>query len=71
MPWADTIMEEFKKSGIPVYAELSTGYFEAVEIKMMMSLLKTFDNPYQDIPLAALLRSPLINMTESELAIIR
>ncbi|MCR6110867.1 helicase-exonuclease AddAB subunit AddA [Bacillus sp. A301a_S52] len=71
MPWADTIMEEFKKSGIPVYAELSTGYFEAVEIKMMMALLKTIDNPYQDIPLAAILRSPLVNMTESELAVIR
>src|SRR5690606_7340920 len=55
MPWAETIMEEFKELGIPVYAELSTGYFEATEVSVMMSLLKVIDNPYQDIPLVSVL----------------
>src|SRR5699024_4180235 len=45
-----TIMEQFKKSGIPVYAELKTGYFEAMEIQIMLNYLKVIDNPYQDIP---------------------
>ena len=32
MTWAPQIMEEFKQQGIPVYANLSTGYFQATEI---------------------------------------
>ncbi|WP_017754538.1 helicase-exonuclease AddAB subunit AddA [Calidifontibacillus oryziterrae] len=71
MPWAETLMEEFRELGIPVYAELSTGYFEAVEVSVMMSLLKVVDNPFQDIPLVAVLRSPIVGLTEEELATIR
>lgn len=71
MTWAPQIMEEFKQQGIPVYANLSTGYFEATEIAIMMSLLKIIDNPFQDIPLASVLRSPIVGLTESELARIR
>ncbi|WP_416150503.1 helicase-exonuclease AddAB subunit AddA [Salipaludibacillus sp. HK11] len=71
MPWAETIMEECKKASIPVYADLSTGYFHAIEVRVMMSVLKIIDNPYQDIPLASVLRSPIMNLTEIELAEIR
>lgn len=71
MPWAPQIMEEFKQAGIPVYANLSDGYFEATEVAIMLSLLKIIDNPYQDIPLAAALRSPVVGLSENELAIIR
>lgn len=69
--WAPQIMEEFKDQGIPVYADLSTGYFEATEVSIMLSLLKTIDNPYQDIPLAAVLRSPIVGLDEEELAKLR
>jgi len=71
MTWAPQIMEEFKQQGIPVYANLSTGYFQATEISIMMSLLKIVDNPYQDIPLASVLRSPIVGLSEKELAQIR
>lgn len=71
MPWAPQMMEEFKQQGIPVYANLSTGYFEATEVSVMMSLLKVIDNPYQDIPLAAVLRSPIVGLSANELAMIR
>ncbi|MBU9711506.1 helicase-exonuclease AddAB subunit AddA [Evansella tamaricis] len=71
MPWAATMMDECKKEGIPVYAELSSGYFEAVEVQVMMSLLKVIDNPYQDIPLASVLRSPIYGLDEQQLAHIR
>lgn len=71
MPWAPVMMEELGAAGIPVYAELSTGYFEAVEISTMLSILKVIDNPDQDIPLAAVLRSPLVGLTENELAQVR
>ncbi|MBU9719929.1 MULTISPECIES: helicase-exonuclease AddAB subunit AddA [Bacillaceae] len=71
MPWAATIMEECKKEGIPIYAELSKGYFEAVEVQVMMSLLRVIDNPYQDIPLASVLRSPIYHFDERKLAHVR
>ncbi|MFD1017793.1 helicase-exonuclease AddAB subunit AddA [Thalassobacillus hwangdonensis] len=71
MTWAPTIVEELKQQGIPVYAELSTGYFEAIEIQVMLSLLKVIDNPQQDIPLASVLRSPIVGFNEEELAQIR
>ena len=71
MKWAPTIMEEFKRQGIPVYAELSTGYFAAIEIQVMISLLKAIDNPRQDIALASVLKSPIVGINENELAEIR
>jgi ATP-dependent helicase/nuclease subunit A len=71
MTWAPQIMEELKDQGIPVYANLSTGYFEATEVVIMMSLLNVIDNPYQDIPLASVLRSPIVGLTEEDLARIR
>lgn len=71
MTWAPTIVDELKKQGIPVYAELSTGYFEAIEVKVMISLLKVIDNPRQDIPLASVLKSPIVGLNEDDLASIR
>lgn len=71
MGWAPQIMDELKSQGIPVYADLRTGYFEATEVSVMLSLLKVIDNPYQDIPLAAVLRSPIVGLNEEELAVIR
>lgn len=68
---APTMLEEFKRRGIPGYAELSSGYFEAVEVEVMISLLQIIDNPYQDIPLAGVLRSPIVGLSGEELAQIR
>ncbi|WNR46373.1 helicase-exonuclease AddAB subunit AddA [Paenibacillus roseipurpureus] len=69
--WSPVIIEELKKQGIPAYAELSTGYFSATEVETMLSLLKVIDNPYQDVPLAAVLRSPIVQLHAEELAQIR
>ena len=55
------IMEELKLQGIPVYADLATGYFEATEVNIMMNVFRVIDNPMQDIPLAAVLRSPIVD----------
>lgn len=71
MTHAPVIVEELKRQGIPVYAELATGYFEAIEIKVMINLLKIIDNPRQDIPLASVLKSPIVGLNEEELASIR
>ncbi|AST08014.1 helicase-exonuclease AddAB subunit AddA [Anoxybacillus flavithermus] len=71
MSSASAMLEEFRKQNVPVYAELSSGYFSATEVSVMLSLLKVIDNPYQDIPLAAVLRSPIVGLDEEALARIR
>lgn len=71
MTWSGDLVEEFKAAGIPLYAESSKGYFEALEVMVMLNVLKIVDNPYQDIPLASVLRAPFIGCTENELATIR
>ncbi|WP_051330718.1 helicase-exonuclease AddAB subunit AddA [Aneurinibacillus terranovensis] len=69
--WAPTMAEEFRLEGIPAYAEISTGYFSATEVEVMTSLLRVIDNPFQDIPLAGVLRSPIVQLTAEDLAQIR
>ncbi|REK77414.1 helicase-exonuclease AddAB subunit AddA [Paenibacillus paeoniae] len=69
--WSPILIEELQAKGIPAYAELSSGYFEATEVETMLSILRVIDNPHQDIPLAAALRSPIFAMTAEELARIR
>ncbi len=68
---ANVFVEEFRAMGIPAYADLGTGYFEAVEVETMMSLLRIIDNPRQDIPLAAVLRSPVVGLSADEMAHVR
>lgn len=68
---AEVWSEVFHQAGIPVYAELTSGYFSATEIQDMVSLLHLLDNPQQDIYLAAVLRSWLGGVDETELAEIR
>ncbi|MGP3560543.1 helicase-exonuclease AddAB subunit AddA [Geobacillus sp. BK01] len=68
---APQMIEQLQAHGIPAAADLSSGYFQATEISVMLSLLKVIDNPHQDIPLAAVLRSPLFRFDENELAMIR
>ena len=69
--WSNAFLEEFRQRDIPAYAELSSGYFEAVEVNIIMSLLRVIDNPRQDIPFVAVLRSPIVGLTADELANIR
>ncbi|MBK3494876.1 helicase-exonuclease AddAB subunit AddA [Viridibacillus sp. YIM B01967] len=71
MTWSGDLAEEFKLAGVPLYAELTKGYFEALEVMIMLNTLRIIDNPYQDIPLASVLRAPFVGLTENELANIR
>ncbi|MBN1763924.1 MAG: helicase-exonuclease AddAB subunit AddA, partial [Sedimentisphaerales bacterium] len=68
---AELWCEVLGQMGIPVHAELGSGYFVATEIQDMISVLKLLDNPQQDIPLASVLRSPLVGLNESQLVEIR
>lgn len=55
-----------RKAGIPVLAEGGSGFFSAMEVLDMLSLLHVLDNFRQDLPLAAVLRSPLAGLAEPE-----
>lgn len=69
--WSDTYLEVLKDAGIPVYTETRCGYFSTYEIRTMLQFLKVLDNPRQDIPLAAVMRSMLGAFTGEEMAMMR
>lgn len=66
-----TIMQEFAKNNLPLMVTDAKNYFQTLELTIIMNYLRIIDNPDQDIPLVAVLRSPLFNFTEPDLAKIR
>lgn len=66
--FAEDFVNILMNEGIPAYAERRTGYFTAIEVETVLSFLSIIDNPMQDIPLAAVLKSPIIGVTDEELA---
>ena len=67
--WSEVFIQVLSREGIPACAETGTGYFNTIEVETVLALLAVIDNPMQDIPLAAVLRSPVAGMTEEELAL--
>ena len=65
---ADTMVSVLGNEGVPAYCTSSEGYFSAVEVETVLSLLSIINNPRQSIPLAAVLRSPIYGFTDEELA---
>ncbi len=61
----------FEESGIPVYSEVGHKYLGSLEIQTVLAFLQVIDNPRQDIPLIAVLRSPMWGFTPTELAAMR
>ncbi len=57
--------------GIPVHADLSTGYFDAAEVRDTLALLQVLDNALQDIPMATVLLGPYGRFSHDDLATIR
>jgi len=65
---AEVMLQALQTLGIPAYAEQNGGYFDAVEVQVMLALLRCIDNPEQDLPMAAVLRSPIVGLSEESLA---
>lgn len=65
--WADVFADELKNMSIPIFSDTNSGYFETPEVKTMLSLLQIIDNPRQDIPMAAVLKSPIGGFTVEDL----
>lgn len=68
---AQTWVETLSAQGVPAYAQLRGGYFDAVEVQVFLDLLRVLDNRRQDIPLAAVLRSPIGGFSTEELIELR
>lgn len=67
----NAIVEQFGLEDIPVTVQDVNNFFASTEVRLMLDLLSLLDNPYQDIPLVAVLRSPMVGMTEPEMAYVR
>ena len=57
--------------GIPSVSQQGGGFYRSTEITALLSLLTVIDNPRQDVPLIAVLRSPLFGFTPDELSAVR
>lgn len=66
--FAEDFVNILMNEGIPAYAERRTGYFTAIEVETVLCFLSIIDNPMQDIPLAVVLKSPIVGATDEELA---
>ena len=69
--WADTYVKTLQELGIPAYTPAKSGYFSAPEVRLVLDVLTVLDNPEQDIPYAAVMRSPIGRFTDREMAEIR
>jgi ATP-dependent helicase/nuclease subunit A len=67
---AEIYAKEFGRAGVPLVVERG-GFYESNEILDLLSLLQLLDNPLQDVPAIAVLRSPLAGLSLDELAQIR
>jgi ATP-dependent helicase/nuclease subunit A len=67
---AEGYAKQFERAGVPLWVERG-GFFETLEVADLLNLLRLLDNPLQDVPLLAVLRSPLVGLSLDELATIR
>lgn len=63
--------QQLNKMGIPCFIDLGENFFDTYEISTILSILKTIDNPIQDIPIIATLMSPIFGFTPDGLSNIR
>lgn len=69
--WSEVFCKTLTDLDIPAYSGSRTGYFSTVEVQTVLSLLRLIDNPLQDIPMAAVLHSPVVGLSGEEMAAIR
>jgi ATP-dependent helicase/nuclease subunit A len=67
---AEIFAKQFELAGVPLVVARG-GFFDSSEILDLLSLLQLLDNPLQDVPCIAVLRSPLVGLSLDELATIR
>lgn len=61
----------FEECHIPVYTEVGRSYLSSPEVQTVLAFLQIIDNPRQDIPLIAVMRSPIWGFSAEDLAKMR
>jgi ATP-dependent helicase/nuclease subunit A len=59
--------KELEARGVPYFVQKGRGFFERLEIMDLINMLRIINNPHEDIPLAAVLRSPLVQLSDDAL----
>ncbi len=62
-----TYADILNQCGIPAYIDKPYSLFGCYEVNLLISLLKTIDNPLQDIPVLSLLLCPVFGFTVDDL----
>lgn len=62
--------QAFKRAGVPL-SPVQGGFFTNPGVSVLISLLSAIDDPHRDVPLAAVLSSPVFGLTADQLARIR
>ena len=65
------VEEALSERGISSVSESGLRYLDSIEVTTVLSFLQIIDNPLQDIPLIAVMRSALFKFSAEELARIR
>lgn len=65
------LQNAFEVYQIPFDSQAVESYFQRQEIQLILALLKIIDNPLQDIPMTAILKSYFVGLTDNQLAQIR
>ena len=61
------VQQKFEAAKIPYSAAVDKGYFDAVEVNVMLALLNILENPYNSVAFLAYLRSPICALRDDEL----
>ncbi len=68
---SEAFINELERRGIPVAPSGKRHLFSEAHVSLMLSVLQTADNPLKDIPLCAVLFSPIFRMTADELTLVQ
>ena len=64
-------LRALNEEGIPWTAEGGGDFFESTEVQVALAILQIVDNPRQDVPLIAALRSPVYGFSADQLSLLR
>lgn len=67
---APLFLKACQEENIPAVADRDDDFMKSTEVQTLWSLLKIIDNPLQDLPLLAVLRSPLCGLDETDFALL-
>lgn len=65
------LLKILKEHHIPAVSSRDDDYVKNLEVQTLIALLQILDNPLQDLPLTAVLRSFFVGLTETDLARLR